>query len=90
MPQFIQKLRLCDLIGGRSKHLSECRDITQAAAIYSKWVSESVGRLQEELSAVTEQNSALGNQYLNALTSLASAIPEKAAQFGQAAGRRTV
>ena len=72
-----------------AKRLSECRDITEAASIYSKWVSESVGRLKEEISSVTEQNSVLGNQYLNALTSLASAIPEKAAQFGPAASRRT-
>jgi len=72
-----------------AKRLSECRDITQAASIYSKWVSESVGRLKEEISSVTEQNSALGNQYLDTLTSLASVIPEKAAQFGPPASRRT-
>ena len=72
-----------------AKRLSECRDPTEAASIYSKWVSDSVSRLKEEVSSVTEQNSALGNQYLETLTSLASAIPEKMAQFGPAVNRRS-
>ena len=71
-----------------AKSLSECRDINQAASIYSKWVSESVNRLQEELASVTEQNSVLGNQYMTTLSTMASAIPDKVAQFTPAANRR--
>jgi len=71
-----------------AQRLSECRDIAQATSIYSKWVSESVNRLQEELSTVTEQHSALGNQYMNTLTSLTSFIPNQGAQPNSGTVRR--
>ena len=71
-----------------AQRLSECRDITQAAAIYSTWVSESVNRLQEEFSTIGEQNSALGNQYMSALTGLANLIPNRVGQATSATIKR--
>ena len=53
--------------------LSECRDIGKAAEIYSGWVTDSVRRLQAELSSAPTEITKLGNQYLKTAKGLATA-----------------
>ncbi len=71
-----------------TQRLAACRDIGQATEIYAGWVSESVRRLQEEVSAVPEQIRTLSNQHLNTIQGLADAGPEKAAPTTSSAIRR--
>ena len=58
--------------------LSECRDIGKAAEIYSGWVTESVRRLQEELSSAPKEITKLGSQYLETAKGLATVAHGKA------------
>jgi hypothetical protein len=61
-----------------AKSLSECRDMSKAADIYSSWVSASMHRLQDELSLAPKEIGKLGNQYMDTLKGLAATIPGKA------------
>ncbi len=80
-----EDMRLCMEM---TQHLAGCKDIGHATEIYTGWVTESVRRLQEEVSAIPEQIRTLGNQCVNTIQGLANAELEKVAPSTTSAIRR--
>jgi hypothetical protein len=75
------------------KRIAECRDISQISEIYTGWLSQSARRLEEELTATSEQINTLGTEYVTALQGVVNFAPEgpgpdKSADFQPSAMRR--
>ena len=71
-----------------AKRMSECQDISEATEIYSRWATESMSRLQDELAAVPAQITSLGEQSVAMIQGMTNVAPAAVAPTVPTAIRR--